>query len=77
MSAVERICVGAIVILFAVIAWAIYDDATAEHYSIRKDKFRCTASHVETGGYFMQSGKTQMWIPTTTTVCDQYTRGAP
>lgn len=57
-----------------VIGWLIYDDVAADKIAIRKDQWRCTASHVTTTLVAQQIGQTTVMIPLTGNVCDQYSR---
>lgn len=55
------------------VGYAIYDAATAEHYSIRKDQFVCTQKKLVHSGHFQQVGNQMIWIPTVHEECTQWT----
>lgn len=60
--------------VFACIGWLIWDELTAEKFSLRKDSWTCTRSHTETNYTYTQVGNTTIPIPYYTEVCDQWTR---
>lgn len=53
----------------------IYDACFAESFSLRKDTWGCTASHVETSTTLVNYGNNVL-VPVTSTdnVCDQWSR---
>jgi hypothetical protein len=56
-------------------AWSVYAEYTAEHFSLRKDRWSCTQSTLVTELMPVSSGNGQvMMVPTTRAHCVQYTR---
>jgi hypothetical protein len=47
---------------FAFVGYQFYEEFAAEKFSLRKDTYTCTASHLEANG-------TEVW-----TICDTYSR---
>lgn len=56
------------------IGYAFYHDMTSPTFSLKKDSWRCTASHNESSTYFIQAGKVMVPQTTNSTVCDQWSR---
>lgn len=52
----------------------IYQEYTAPKFYLRKDEFTCSMAHKETAMIPISTGKTTIYVPQTSTICDQYTR---
>ena len=63
--------VGAFLIFVPI---AIYQEANAETFDLRKDQWACTRSHTETITTLLPVGKVLIPSTTTHTVCDQWSR---
>jgi hypothetical protein len=67
--------VGSVILaVVAATAYVVYDGFVAETFSLRKDRWTCTASHEETYTYFTQVGKVSAPQTGIQTVCDEYRR---
>ncbi len=69
---------GALIISVAgLIGYAVWDDAHAVKFSLRRDEWRCAASHRETSTDIVTTGKVVIPVISTRTVCDRYDRRYP
>lgn len=68
-----HLIVGFVALVVALFAFLVWDEATAEHFELRKDSWRCTASHQETITTFTQVGQVSVPLTQYYTVCDQWT----
>lgn len=60
--------------IFLFLGVLFYSEVTAEKFYLRKDQWKCTASHQETYTTMMQVGSMQIPQFHTTTVCDKWER---
>lgn len=81
MDWVERVGVAlmglmgvAFVALLGLGAYAIYDEITSDKFYLRKDEWRCSASHVETTLQTVVSDKSVVLVPVANAVCDEWSR---
>lgn len=56
----------------AFLGYAIYDSATAETFSLRKDAWDCTRSHSETQTTWIMVNNQTIPVFSETMVCDQW-----
>lgn len=56
--------------LVGLLVYALYSEAHAEHFSLRKDQWQCTASHIQHS--LVPAGK--VLVPTQHSVCDKWER---
>ncbi len=61
-------------LLGSLIGYAAYDSITAETFELRKDSWRCTASHTDTTVVPIMTGSTTVMVPQSSTVCDRWER---
>lgn len=62
------------VVLAGLFGVAIYQDSRAEKFSLRKDSWACTRSHVDTFTTYIKIGDVMVPQFHTDTVCDQWSR---
>lgn len=61
--------------VLALLPWAAIDDMQSpDLVTLKKGDWACSAQHTETGSTVMSTGKTTMVLPTSHSVCDQYSR---
>lgn len=62
-------------VLLAILPWAAIADFKSEDLAVlKKNAWACTATRTETTMMPVTTGKTTVMVPTTTTVCIQYSR---
>ena len=65
---------GVFILVIGVFVWAAFDAIFAETFSLRKDSWACTASHLETTHIPVTVNNVTTYTPSVSEVCDQWSR---